>query len=102
MAHADLGSGALAQAVLWACGDQDGAAAILGVDDLHIHQAGAQAQILQVVSDDGGQVLVVRAIAVPVQIGAVLAADAIRQGVLLQLIWHPALIGSRSPLHHAL
>ena len=77
LAHADLGSVALAQAVFWARRDQDGAAAVLGVNDLHINQAGAQSQILQVVSNDGGQILVIRAIAVPVQIGAVLAANAI-------------------------
>ena len=72
-----LCSVAVAQAVLWPCRHQDGAAAILGVDDLHVHQAGAQAQVLQVIANDRGEVLVICAITVPVEVGAVLAAHAI-------------------------
>ncbi len=72
-----LRSVAVAQAVLWSCRYQDGAAAVLGVDDLDVHQAGAQAQVLQVIADDRGEVLVICAVAVSVEVGAVLAAHAI-------------------------
>ena len=54
-AHLAGGLGAGAEVI--AGGDQDGARAVLGIDDLHIHQAGAQAQELQVVADHRAQVL---------------------------------------------
>lgn len=45
-----------------------------GVYDLNVYQAGAQTEALQVVLGDSEQVVVVRPIPVPVQIGAVVTA----------------------------
>ena len=44
----------------------DSATAILGINDLHIHKAWAQAEVVQVVSDDCGEVVVVCTISVAI------------------------------------
>lgn len=52
----------------------DCSTAILGVNNFHIHKTGAQAEIVQVISDNRRQILIVCAISVAIQIGRVLAA----------------------------
>ena len=47
-------------------------------------------QEFQVVSNDCGQVLVVIAVSVPVEVGAVLQALRICDALFLQLLWNPA------------
>lgn len=71
---------------------QDGPAAVLGINDLHVHKAWAQPEELQVVADHSGQVLVISTIAIPVQVGAVLSSHPIRQRVSSQLIGHPSAV----------
>lgn len=71
-------------------GYYDSTTAILGIDNFHIHQARAQAKVVQVISDDSGEVLVVCAVSVSVQIGRILTASFVQQRVLLQLIRNPA------------
>ena len=62
----------------------------LGIQDVNPNQAGAQPKVLKIIPDDGGQVLIVLAIAVAIQVGAVLTSATISQGLALQLLWDSA------------
>jgi hypothetical protein len=61
---------------------------ILGVNDLHVHHAGAQAQVLQVIPNNCKKILVIIAVPIAVEVGGVLSTLAIRQVVLPEFIWH--------------
>mmetsp|Transcript_16448 Transcript_16448/g.35761 ORF Transcript_16448/g.35761 Transcript_16448/m.35761 type:complete len:948 (-) Transcript_16448:495-3338(-) len=69
-----------------------------GVDDLHLHQTGAQTEELQVVSNYCGKVLVVVAVAIPIQVGRVLVALLIPQRVTAKFLWDPVTPAPQS--HH--
>lgn len=57
----------------------------LRVNDLHIDQAWTQPKSLEIVLDDGKEVVVVAAIAVAVQVGGVLSAMLVCDKVFLEL-----------------
>ena len=71
------------------CGDARGDVATLGIQDGDVHQQRTQLQEIQVVAYHRGQVLVIRAVAVAIQIGRIVPTLAIANGVPLQLLWDP-------------
>ena len=60
--------------------------AVPGVDDLDVDEAGAQAEALEVVLGHGEEVVVVRAVAVPVEVGPVVAALPVGQRVPAEIV----------------
>ena len=67
-----------------------------GVDDLHLADQGAQTESLEVKLDHREQVLVVCAVPVAVQVGAVLVPVVVGQLVSAQLIRHAVRAGGKS------
>jgi len=56
------------------CRDTGGDVAPFGIQNSDVHQQGTQLEEIQVVANHSGQVLVVHAVTVPVEVGRVLPA----------------------------
>ena len=81
---------AMTAAGAWCSSHRFGGCTSLGVQNVDSNEAGTEPKVLQVVSDDCGKVLVVLAIAVAVQVGAVLPSLAISKRLAFQLVRDPA------------
>lgn len=95
---ADLAHAAVAVAELGSARHEGAFVASLGVDNFDVHHAGAEVEVLEVISDDGGQILVIVAISVAIEVGAVLPVLTVVEAMTAQVICYS--VRAAGELHH--